>query len=83
MHAVKTAPSIFINKHQSKPACKDCKHVNKKLLEGTGLFSCNLLGQKLEVSIIPTTISRMEPFLCGPDGRFYEHKWFKEYFDLK
>lgn len=65
MYPIKTAPSIFI--HKPQPACMDCKHVNK-----TGVFSCNLLSQKLEVSCLPTALARIEPFLCGFDARFFE-----------
>jgi hypothetical protein len=56
MYPIKTAPSIFIHQPK-KPACMDCKHVNK-----TGVFSCNLLSQKLEFAHIPTALARIEPF---------------------
>jgi len=66
---LKTAPSIFVDKPKS--TCMECKHVNKKLYTTTGLYTCNLLSQKLE-TVIPTPLARMEPYLCGTYARFFE-----------
>jgi hypothetical protein len=71
--AVKTAPSIFVEKHKPQSTCMECKYVNKKLYTTTGLYTCNLLSQKLE-TIIPTPLARMEPYLCGTYARFFEEK---------
>jgi hypothetical protein len=78
---IKTAPSIFVEKPNPKPkpqsdpkpqsTCMDCKHVNKRLYTTTGLYTCNLLSQKLD-TIIPTPLARMEPYLCGVYARFFE-----------
>ena len=73
MYPLKSAPPVLIRKTNPVPrACKDCKYVNKKLLQGIGLFSCNLLSEKLETALLPTTLARIEPYLCGPDARFFE-----------
>jgi len=71
--AVKTAPSIFVEKPKAQSTCMECKYVNKKLYTTTGLYTCNLLSQKLE-TIIPTPLARMEPYLCGTYARFFEEK---------
>ena len=68
---VKTDPSIFVEKPKPQSTCMDCKHVNKKLYTTTGLYTCNLLSQKLE-TIVPTALARMEPYLCGVYARFFE-----------
>ena len=72
---LKTAPSIFVDKPKSNPkpqsTCMGCKHVNKRLYTTTGLYTCNLLSQKLE-TIIPTPLARMESYLCGTYARFFE-----------
>ena len=73
LFAVKTAPSIFVNKLKPQSACMNCKYVNTKLYTTTGIYTCNLLSQKLE-TIVPTALARMEPYLCGNYARFFEEK---------
>jgi hypothetical protein len=68
---LKTAPSIFVDKPQS--TCIECKYVNKKLYTTTGIYTCNLLSQKLD-TVVPTALARMEPYLCGTYARFFEEK---------
>jgi len=72
---LKMAPSIFVEKTNVKPnsTCMDCKHVNKRLYTTTGLYTCNVLSQKLE-TVIPIPLARMEPYLCGTYARFFENK---------
>ena len=70
--AVKTAPSIFVQKQNPRPqsACMNCKHVNTKISD---VYTCNLLSQKLD-TLVPTSLARMEPYLCGVYARFFEIK---------
>ena len=68
---LKTAPSIFVEKPKPQSACIACKHVNKRLYTTTGIYTCNLLSQKLD-TVVPTTLARMEPYLCGLYARFFE-----------